>query len=84
MGDRAPGLGLRTPRSRMALRQRTKRTTPEGASCGRLLRTPGGFPDLDPASHPSLVGEVLLPEGALQVALLASDHLALHHHDHQG
>jgi hypothetical protein len=84
VGARAPGQGLRTPRSRMALRPLTKRATPKGASCRRPLRTPGGFPDLDPASHLPLVGEVLFPEGALQVALLASDHLALHHHDHQG
>jgi hypothetical protein len=38
---------------------------------------------LHPASHPGLVGLVLLAEGAFQVTLLAPDHLALDHIEHQ-
>src|SRR5215208_1052603 len=39
--------------------------------------------DLRPAAHPRLVGQVLLPEGAFQVTLLALDHLALDQVHHQ-
>src|SRR5215211_8507353 len=38
---------------------------------------------LHPAAHPSLVVQVLLAEGAFQVTLLAFDHLALDHVQHQ-
>ena len=37
---------------------------------------------LQPASHPPLVGQVLLSEGAFQILLLAPDHLALDHYQH--
>src|SRR5215207_4219401 len=38
---------------------------------------------LHPAAHPSLIGQVLLSEGAFQVTLLALDHLTLGYVQHQ-
>src|SRR5919112_181046 len=44
-------------------------------------RGPDGH--LGPAAHPLLVGQVLLPEGALQIPLFPPDHLTLDNHYHQ-
>src|SRR5918998_2149608 len=48
----------------------------EGWSSRRLVL-------LHPATHPCLVGQILLSEGAFQVTLLAPHHFALDHEQHQ-